>query len=205
MTLKVITGPMFSGKSDELLRNIRKHKVTKKKMQIFKHGFDNRYSKECLSSHDKVKIEAINAMTSEDILNSLEPDTEVIVVDEVQFFDGKIVDLCNKWADEGREVIVAGLNLNFMGEPFRFADSERTMAELLAKADKIIKLSAICTYKEGLRMCGRPASRTQRIVDSKSPEAPAEILVGGPEQYEARCRLHHKPIAGQSTLPNRRV
>jgi thymidine kinase len=186
------------------MRNIRKHNVTKKKIQVFKHGFDNRYSRECLSSHDKVKIEALNAMTSDDIVNALEAGTEVIVIDEVQFFDSKIIDLCNKWADEGREVIVAGLNLNFMGEPFRFSDSERTMAELIAKADKIIKLSAICTYKEGTKICGRPASRTQRIVDSKSPDAPAEILVGGPEQYEARCRHHHKPIAGQSTL-NRRL
>ncbi|MBW3017444.1 thymidine kinase [Candidatus Woesearchaeota archaeon] len=200
MVLKVIIGPMFAGKSDELMRNIRKHRVTNKKIQIFKHSFDTRYSKQCLSSHDKVKIEANIAHSTNEILRTLDNDTEVVVIDEVQFFDDKIIDLCNHWANQGREVVVAGLNLNFLGQPFKFMNSEKTMADLIVTADKITKLSAVCTYRFGGKICGRPATRTQRIVDSKSPGEKAEVLVGGPESYEARCREHHRPISGQSTL-----
>jgi thymidine kinase len=200
MVLEVITGPMFSGKSEELIKNIRKNLIAKKKVQIFKHGFDSRYSKECLASHNKSKIEAFIAMNTSDIKNELKDGTEVVAIDEVQFFDDNIIQLCNKLADTGKHVIVAGLNLNFMGEPFKLHNSERTMAEFMVFADKITKLSAVCTFKEGSRICGKPATRTQRIADNKHTDSDFQVLVGGSESYEARCRVHHKPLAGQRRL-----
>ena len=202
MVLEVIAGPMFSGKSEELIKNIRKYLIAKKKVQVFKHGFDNRYGRECISSHNKSKIEAFIAMNTSDIINELKEDTDIIAIDEVQFFDEKIIDLCNNLADE-KHVIVAGLNLNFLGQPFKFHKSEKTMADLMVFADKITKLFAVCTYKEGGKICGRPASRTQRIIDSKNPDAAKQLLVGGSESYEARCRYHHKPIIGQRRLNNK--
>jgi thymidine kinase len=200
MVLEVITGPMFSGKSEELIKNIRKQIIANKKVQIFKHGFDSRYSKKNIASHNKSKIEAFIAFNTSDIINELKDDTEVIAIDEIQFFDAKIIDLCNCLADRGRHVIVSGLNLNFLGEPFRFENSERTMAELIAYADNVTKLFAVCTYKEGGKICGMPASRTQRIIDSRNPDEKSQVLVGGTESYEARCRCHHKPGTGQKRL-----
>jgi thymidine kinase len=203
MVLEVITGPMFSGKSEELIKNIRTYQIASKKIQVFKHGFDKRYSKECLSSHNENMIEAIIALSTADIRNALKEDTEVVAIDEVQFFDDAIIELCNDLADRGVHVIVTGLNLNYRGKPFKFANSEKTMADLIVYADKITKLSAVCTYRESGKICGRPATRTQRKVDDRDPHADNEVLVGGAESYEARCRYHHKPMTGQKKLNNK--
>jgi len=200
MVLEVITGPMFSGKSEELIRNIRKYLIAKKKVQVFKHGFDNRYAKESISSHNEAKIEAFIAINTSDIINELKDNTDVVAIDEVQFFDDNIIGLCNDLADKGKHVIVAGLNLNFLGQPFKFHNSEKTVADLMVFADKITKLFAVCTHKEGGKICGNPASRTQRMVDNRSPDVDKQLLVGGPESYEARCRFHHKPRFGQKPL-----
>jgi thymidine kinase len=200
MVLEVIVGPMFAGKSEELIKNIRKYFIAHKKVQVFKHGFDSRYSKESISSHNHAKIEAFIAMNTQDIINELKPDTEIIAIDEVQFFDDAVIRLCNDLADRGKHVIVSGLGLNFYGEPFKFADSERTMAELMVLADKITSLTAVCTHKELGNICGMPATRTQRMVDDRDPDIVSQVLVGGSESYEARCRVHHKKRTGQKQL-----
>lgn len=179
--VEVITGSMFSGKTDEMIRRLRRATIARQKVQVFKPKIDNRYTVESLTSHAGTSFEAIPVESSGQILDLLDEDTTVVGIDEAQFFDSGIVDLVQQLADRGLRVLVAGLDTDFRGEPFG------CMPVLMAKAERVDKLQAICM------VCGEPASRTQRLVNGK----PAHyndpvIIVGASELYEARCRKHHE-------------
>ena len=181
--IEVICGSMFSGKSEELIRRVHRVQIAKKKVQVFKPTIDTRYSIQYIYSHNGTKIEAINISNSKELLEKTEPDTEVVAIDEAQFYDKGIVAICQKLADQGRRVIVAGLDQDFRGEPFG------PIPELLAVAEYIDKLQAICM------ICGSPASRTQRLVNGKPAKySDPIILIGAKETYEARCRKCHVVI-----------
>jgi len=181
--IEVICGSMFSGKSEELIRRVHRVQIAKKKVQVFKPTIDTRYSIQYIYSHNGTKIEAINISNSKELLEKTEPDTEVVAIDEAQFYDKGIVAICQKLADQGRRVMVAGLDQDFRGEPFG------PIPELLAVAEYIDKLQAICM------ICGSPASRTQRLVNGKPAKySDPIILIGAKETYEARCRKCHVVI-----------
>ena len=179
--VEVISGVMFSGKSEELIRRIRRAILARKKVQVFKSHLDERYGGiQVISSHDGGRIEAEPVSTSAEIMERTKADTEVLAIDEVQFLDEGIVSVANSLADRGVRVILAGTDMDFRGRPFG------PMGPLLAVAEKIDKLNAICV------ICGSPATRNQRLVDGEP--APAEsptIQVGGLESYKARCRECH--------------
>jgi thymidine kinase len=181
--IEVICGSMFSGKSEELIRRIHRVQIAKKKVQIFKPTIDTRYSIQYIYSHNGTKIEAINISNSKELLEKIESDTEVVAIDEAQFYDKEIVAICQKLADQGKRVIVAGLDQDFRGEPFG------PIPKLLAIAEYIDKLQAICM------ICGNPASRTQRLVNGQPAKySDPTILIGAKETYEARCRKCHVVI-----------
>ena len=180
--IELVCGSMFSGKTEELLRRIRRAEIARKKVQLFKPTIDNRYGLVRVASHDGIAREdAVVVCNAEDVLRRLEVDTEVVAVDEVQFFDETIADVCDHLADRGLRVIAAGLDQDFHGEPFG------PMPLLLARAERVDKLHAICVA------CGASASRTQRLIDGRPAryDDPV-ILVGGSESYEARCRNCHE-------------
>jgi len=181
--IEVICGSMFSGKSEELIRRVHRVQIAKKKVQVFKPTIDTRYSIQYIYSHNGTKIEAINISNSKELLEKIESDTEVVAIDEAQFYDKEIVAICQKLADQGRRVMVAGLDQDFRGEPFG------PIPELLAVAEYIDKLQAICM------ICGSPASKTQRLVNGKPAKySDPIILIGAKETYEARCRKCHVVI-----------
>lgn len=182
-TLIVITGSMFAGKSEELIRQVRRALYARKKVQVFKSALDNRWDSAAIATHNGVRFEAIPVSSSTEMERLVQPDTEVIAIEEVQFFDEGVVNLCNRWANEGKTVIAAGLDQDFRGQPFGF------MPTLLALADEVIKLRAICAR------CGQLASKTQRLVDGRpaSWDEPT-ILIGAAEKYEARCRRCHQVL-----------
>ncbi|HMA60413.1 MAG TPA: thymidine kinase [Halanaerobiales bacterium] len=179
--IEVITGPMYSGKSEELIRRIRRVKIAKKKVKVFKPLMDDRYSNGNVVSHSGDSIEAIPVDHPEELYERLEDDVEVVAIDEIQFFSEEIVDICETLADKGKRVVVAGLDRDFRNEPFV------PMPELLSRAEYVEKLHAICLQ------CGDPATRTQRLIDGEpaSYNDPI-ILVGATENYEARCRSCHE-------------
>jgi len=179
-SVEVITGSMFSGKTDELIRRLRRATIARQKVQVFKPVIDQRYGNEQVTSHAGTAFDAIPIQKARDILQYLDPKTTVVGIDEAQFFDEEIVTLVQDLANRGIRVIVAGLDTDFRGEPFGF------MPVLMAQAERVDKLQAICM------VCGEPACRTQRLVNGK----PAHyndpvIIVGASELYEARCRKHH--------------
>ncbi len=179
--IEVITGPMFAGKSEELIRRIKRLEYAHKKTLVFKPKIDNRYSENEIVSHSKIKTRSINIETAQDILKYVDRDTEAVVIDEVQFLDHEIVHVVEELANRGIRVIVAGLDRDFRGEPFQ------NMPELLALAEDVTKLTAICMR------CGAPATRTQRLVNGEpaSYDDPI-IIVGASESYEPRCRHCHE-------------
>lgn len=179
-TVEVVCGSMFSGKTEELIRRLRRATIARQKVQVFKPAIDNRYNSEKVASHAGSAFDALPIQKSRDILANLEADTTVVGVDEAQFFDGEIVDVVQQLAARNIRVIVAGLDLDFRGEPFG------SMPLLMAVAERVDKLQAICV------VCGEAACRTQRLVNGK----PAHyhdpvVIVGAAEMYEARCRQHH--------------
>ncbi len=179
--VEVICGSMFSGKTDELIRRLRRATIARQKVQVFKPAIDIRYAVEKVKSHAGSEYDAVPVNKAHDILNYLKPDTTVVAIDEAQFFDPEIVQVVSGLADNGKRVIVAGLDSDFRGEPFG------PMPIFMSKAEKVDKLQAICMT------CGEPASRTQRLVNGK----PANyndpvVIVGASEMYEARCRMHHE-------------
>ncbi|MBN1564506.1 MAG: thymidine kinase [Anaerolineae bacterium] len=178
--VEVICGSMFSGKTEELIRRVRRAVIARQKVQVFKPEVDTRYSIEKVTSHNGEGFGAIPVATSRDILAALKPDTTVVAIDEVQFFDADIEYVTETLANRGMRVIVAGLDMDFRGEPFG------SMPALLCRADMVQKLHAICM------VCGEAASRTQRLVngDPARYDDPI-IMVGADEAYEARCREHH--------------
>lgn len=178
--LEVITGPMFAGKSEELIRRVKTLSYTKMKIIAFKPAIDDRYDKTAIASHDGAKYEAYAIKNAQSILELVKEDTQVVAIDEIQFFDMSIVKICEELADRSIRVIAAGLDLDFKGEPFG------PMPELLARAEFVTKLSAVCT------VCGCAATRTQRLIDGKPADFNDPIIkVGAKENYEARCRKHH--------------
>jgi thymidine kinase len=189
--IEVICGSMFSGKTEELIRRIRRARIAKQKVQVFKPALDSRYHAEQVSSHDGLRWEAVPVGNAREILDLLDPDTNVVAVDEAQFFDWELSEVCNELAHRGLRVILGGLDMDFRGEPFG------PMPLLMAEAEEVTKLQAICV------VCGAPASRTQRLIDGR-PAAYDDpiILVGGSESYEARCRhCHEVPREDQESGP----
>ncbi|AZR74016.1 thymidine kinase [Anoxybacter fermentans] len=179
--IEVITGPMYCGKSEELIRRVRRAKIAKQKIQVFKPIIDDRYHKTNVVSHNGDQVEAIPIDHPDEILKRLNPKTDVIAIDEIQFFDQQIIGVCEELADRGLRVIVAGLDRDFRGKPFG------PMPQLMALAEYVDKLHAICVK------CGNPASRTQRLIDGKPAQYDDPvILVGAQEVYEARCRKCHE-------------
>ena len=180
-SIEVVCGSMFSGKTEELIRLLRRATIAKQKVQVFKPAIDTRYDAEKVTSHAGMAFDAISIKKSNEILVLLDPDTTVVGIDEAQFFDPEIVDIAAKLAEKGIRVIVAGLDLDFRGEPFG------SMPVLMAKAEHVQKLQAICV------VCGEPACRTQRLVNGHPAHYDDPIvIVGAAEMYEARCRKHHE-------------
>jgi thymidine kinase len=179
--IEVICGSMFSGKTEELIRRIRRARIAKQKVQVFKPALDHRYHAEQVASHNGLQWQAVPVGNAREILDRLDPETTVAAVDEAQFFDWELSKVCTELADGGVRVILAGLDMDFRGEPFG------SMPLLMAESEEVTKLQAICV------VCGAPASRTQRLIDGR-PAAYDEpvILVGGSESYEARCRHCHQ-------------
>ena len=169
--IEVICGCMFCGKSEELVRRLKRALIAKLNIQVFKPMIDNRYSEKDVVTHDGIKIDAIPIDDAIDMLSLINKDTDVVGIDEAQFFDEQLVGVCNILVDSGRRIIIAGLDQDYQGKPFG------PMPELLAIADYVTKLFAVCM------VCGKPASKTQRLVDSDE-----KILVGEKNIYEARCR-----------------
>jgi thymidine kinase len=180
-SLEVICGPMFSGKSEELIRRLRRAQIAKQNVLTCKHSLDDRYMIECIISHDGKKLEAEAIGDVNDIFRlGMDSKIEVIGIDEVQWFDAKIVSIICQLIEMGKRIIVAGYELDFRGRPVG------QMPVLLSIADKVTKLQAICT------ICGKDATLTQRLVDGKPAKFnDPDIVVGGAEQYEARCRNCH--------------
>jgi thymidine kinase len=179
--IELICGSMFSGKTEELLRRIRRAEIARRKVQVFKPLIDDRYGLKRVASHSGIAREdAITIRNAVEILQHLAGDAEVIAIDEIQFFDWTVADVCSTLANQGKRVIGAGLDQDFRGEPFG------PMPLLLALAERVDKLHAICVK------CGAEASRTQRLIDDRPAryDDPV-ILVGGSESYEARCRNCH--------------
>jgi thymidine kinase len=181
--IEVVVGPMFSGKSEELIRRLRRAEIGKQRVQIFKPVIDQRYAKNGIVSHSGLEIASELVQTGTEILDKVAPRTEVVGIDEAQFLGDSVVDACTKLADLGKRVIVAGLNTDFMGRPFE------PMPRLLAVAEEITKLLAICMR------CGNPAVHTQRLVASDEL-----IVVGADGMYEARCRRCFEPFLAQQRI-----
>jgi thymidine kinase len=179
--LEVIVGSMFSGKSEELIRRVKRAVIARRAVQVFKPAIDDRYGIEVVRSHDGDSFQARPVRSSDEILTLVLPETTVVGVDEVQFFDPDVVQVVRELVASGRRVICAGLDLDFRGEPFG------PVPVLLALAERVDKLEAICV------VCGEPATRTQRIVNGVPAFYDDPIIViGAQEAYEARCRTCHE-------------
>jgi thymidine kinase len=184
--MELICGSMFSGKTEELIRRLRRAVIARQKVEVFKPRIDNRYHAARVTSHNGLDFEAHAVDSAAEIAALLAPDTTVVAIDEVQFFDDGIVELCEMLADSGLRVICAGLDTDFRGAPFG------PMPILMARAEHVDKLHAICVC------CGEEASRTQRLIDGV-PAAFDDpiVLVGADEVYEARCRQCHQVAAAR--------
>ena len=183
--IEVIVGSMFSGKSEELIRRLRRAQIARQRFQIFKPAIDIRYATDQIVSHSEMRIPSHAVSTARALLEAVEPDTEVVGIDEGQFFDQELPMIANTLADQGKRVIVAGLDQDYLGKPFE------PMPQLLAIAEYITKTHAICM------VCGNPANHTQRLVASGD-----RVLVGAQGMYEARCRVCFDPLlAGSPESP----
>jgi thymidine kinase len=182
--IEAICGPMFSGKSEELMRRLRRARIARKRVQVFKPLIDDRYSADEIVSHSDLRMKSQAVESAAAILPSLEARTEVVGIDEANFFGPNLVDVATHLADSGKQVIVAGLDTDYLGRPFS------PMPELLSLAESITKTLAICMR------CGNPAKHTQRLVESDDL-----IVVGATGMYEARCRRCFEPgVPKQASL-----
>lgn len=179
--IEVITGSMFSGKSEELIRRLRRAQIARLKVQSFKPAIDLRYSEEHIVSHSEMKLASQLVGSTREILEAVAADTEVVGIDEGQFFDSDLVGVANQLAAQGKRVIIAGLDMDYLGRPFE------PMPLLLAVAEDITKTRAICMQ------CGSPATYTQRLIASRE-----RVVVGASDAYEARCRACFDPNLGQA-------
>ena len=180
--IEVITGSMFSGKSEELIRRLRRAQIARRKVQIFKPVVDSRYAEQHIVSHSEMKIESQIVNSASEILATVAMDTEVVGIDEGQFFDQDLIGVANRLADQGKRVIIAGLDMDYLGRPFE------PMPMLLAIAEDITKTRAICMK------CGSPATYTQRLIASRE-----RVVVGASEAYEARCRACFDPHLSETS------
>lgn len=184
--IEVVTGCMFSGKTEELIKRVRRAQYARQRVVVFKPRMDDRYSEDSVGSHSGQTLRSVQIETASEILQHVQ-DAQVVGVDEAQFFDGSLVGIVEQLANEGRRVIVAGLDMDYRGVPFE------PIPHLMAVAEYVTKNLAICV------VCGNPADRSQRIVKGSS-----RVLVGETNAYEARCRLHWDPDnfdAVQEALP----
>ncbi|MFI5234780.1 MAG: thymidine kinase [Gemmatimonadales bacterium] len=181
-SIEVVSGVMFSGKSEELIRRVRRAIIARRSVQVFKSHLDARYAGLYhVSSHDGREVEAIPVDSSIEIISQIRPDSEIVAIDEAQFLDEGIVQVVTTLASRGVRVIIAGTDTDFRGEPFG------AMGELMAIAEKVDKLRAICV------VCGDEACRNQRLVDGRPAKYDSPtIMIGGRESYEARCRHCHR-------------
>ena len=179
--IEVICGPMFSGKSEELIKRIRRAQIAQRRVQIFKHGIDARYDATNIVSHSQQSLPGIAVTDVADIMDLVDDRTELVAIDEGQFFDDNLIDVANKLANLGKRVIVAGLDMDYMGDPFG------PMPRLMCSSEYVTKQLAICMT------CGDPANFTQRLT-----QATEKIVVGASETYEARCRRHFEPPAKEN-------
>ena len=182
--IEVIAGSMFSGKSEELIRRLRRAQIARQKVQIFKPAIDNRYGDGHIVSHSDRRIASCDVASSRALLEDVDADTEVVGIDEGQFFDLELPAVCNELADRGKRVIVAGLDQDYLGKPFE------PIPQLLAIAEYITKTLAICM------VCGNPANHTQRLVASQD-----RVLLGAQGTYEARCRHCFDPTLAHVPTP----
>lgn len=176
--IEVICGPMFSGKSEEMIRRVRRAEIARQRIQLFKPVIDDRYGETHIVSHSQQRLPGTAVSTSAEIFDLVEDKTEVVGIDEIQFFDADIVDVCERLANLGKRVIVAGLDQDYRGRPFG------PVPHLMAVAEYVTKQLAICVR------CGNPAGHTQRLTDSRD-----QIVVGAQGTYEARCRKCFEPPA----------
>jgi len=179
--IEVITGSMFSGKSEELIRRLRRAQIARQRVQIFKPFIDNRFSDDHIVSHSDMRLRSETVRDADELVTMVDDDTDVVGIDEGQFFDSGLPAACNALANRGKRVIVAGLDQDYLGKPFE------PMPQLLAIAEYITKTLAICM------VCGGPANHTQRLVASKE-----RVLVGATGTYEARCRHCWDPALGNT-------
>jgi thymidine kinase len=187
--IEVISGSMYAGKTEELLRRIRRLEYARKTVLVFKPKIDNRYSETEIVSHSGKKIKCHVISKPKEILELMERDDEVIAIDEAQFFDESLIEVCDYLADGGKRVMLAGLDTDFRGEPFGI------MPQLMTKAEFVTKLTAVCAK------CGAPATRTQRLINGKPANFDDPIiLVGEKESYEPRCRHCHEVLNKPSTI-----
>lgn len=185
--VEVVCGCMFSGKTEELIRRVKRAEIGRQKVQIFKPQIDDRYGRDFVATHDATKVPSVPVAAASEILGLIEDTTRVVGIDEAQFFDESIVDVCLRLANRGLRVIVAGLDMDYRGIPFG------PMPALLAVAEQVTKLTAVCM------VCGAPATRTQRFSPIEE-----QVLVGAQDHYEARCREHHHAIEATTTVRPRR-
>lgn len=184
-SLEIITGSMFCGKTDELIRRLRRATIARQKVQVFKPVIDDRYAVEKVTSHAGGEYDALPIQYAAEIPAHLSEATTVVAIDEAQFFDNAIIKIAQDLADNGKRVIIAGLDTDFRGEPFG------PIPVLMAQAERVDKLHAICM------ICGEPASRTQRLLDGEPARYDEPVVVvGAAELYEARCRKHHEVPRG---------
>jgi thymidine kinase len=182
--IEIITGPMFAGKTEELLRRIRRQQYAKKNIVVFKPTIDDRYSMNEIVSHDKNRTKSVNILKAEEMYEHVDSEIDVVAIDEIQFLDDGVCEIIEQFAAQGIRVIVSGLDTDFRGEPFGF------IPRILSKAESVVKLSAICVQ------CGAPGTKTQRIVNGKPAKYHDPIvLIGASESYEARCRHCHRIYA----------
>src|SRR6266487_3478212 len=181
--IEVIAGSMFSGKSEELIRRLRRARIARQKVQVFKPDIDSRFSEKHIVSHSEMRHESAAVRNAAELMTLVEPDTEVVGIDEGQFFDNELVAVVNELARRGVRVIVAGLDQDYTGKPWE------PMPQLLAIAEYITKTHAICMK------CGQPANYTQRTFESEE-----RVAVGGAGMYEARCRSCFVPHADAPTV-----
>lgn len=181
--IEVIAGSMFSGKSEELIRRLRRARIARLKVQVFKPNIDTRYADDYIVSHSEMRHESRAVADADDLLAAVESDTDVVGIDEAQFFDNNLIGVVNRLAARGVRVIIAGLDQDYMGVPFE------PMPQLLSIAEYITKTHAICVR------CGQPANYSQRIVENRE-----RVAVGASDMYEARCRRCFVPRADAPTV-----